>query len=119
MDWDDMRVFLALARVASLGRAGQVLKMDPATVGRRVSRLEGHLGRRLFHRSHQGYALTEDGLRLLPHVEAAQAHLSAAETPNDTGAGLKRANPPWRAGWLRELPFCRRSLPGSVPTTRR
>jgi len=88
MDWDDMRVFLALARAASLGRAGQVLKMDPATVGRRVSRLEGHLGRRLFHRSHQGYALTEDGLRLLPHVEAAQAHLSAAETPNDTGAGL-------------------------------
>lgn len=88
MDWDDMRVFLALARATSLGRAGLALKMDPATVGRRVARLEGRLGQRLFHRSHQGYALTEDGLRLLPHVEAAQAHLSAAEAPGATGHGL-------------------------------
>lgn len=88
MDWDDMRVFLALARATSLGRAGLALKMDPATVGRRVARLEGRLGQRLFQRSHQGYALTEDGLRLLPHVEAAQANLSAAETPDDTEKGL-------------------------------
>ncbi|NBB98634.1 MAG: LysR family transcriptional regulator [Alphaproteobacteria bacterium] len=88
MDWDDMRVFLALARAASLGRAGQVLKMDPATVGRRVSRLETRLERRLFQRSHQGYALTEEGLRLLPHIEAAQAHLRAAEAPGAPGQGL-------------------------------
>lgn len=88
MDWDDMRVFLAVARAESLGRAGQALKMDPATVGRRVARLEARLGRRLFHRSHQGYALTEDGLRLLPHIEAAQAHLRAAEEPGAPGEGL-------------------------------
>lgn len=88
MDWDDMRVFLALARAESLGRAGQVLKMDPATVGRRIARLEGRLGQRLFHRSHQGYALTEDGLRLLPHVESAQAHLRAAVAPGAPREGL-------------------------------
>lgn len=88
MDWDDMRVFLTLARAESLGRAGHVLKMDPATVGRRVARLEARLGQRLFQRSHQGYALTDDGLRLLPHVEAAQAHLRAAEAPEGTGNGL-------------------------------
>ncbi|MBN2760335.1 MAG: LysR family transcriptional regulator [Rhodobacteraceae bacterium] len=88
MDWDDMRVFLALARAESLGRAGQVLKMDPATVGRRIARLEARLGRRLFQRSHQGYALTEDGVRLLPHIEAAQAHLRAAEAPGEIGQGL-------------------------------
>lgn len=88
MDWDDMRVFLTLARAESLGRAGQVLKMDPATVGRRVARLETRLGRRLFQRSHQGYALTDDGLRLLPHAEAAQAHMRAAEAPSSLGEGL-------------------------------
>ena len=88
MDWDDMRVFLALARAESLSRAGQVLKMDPATVSRRVARLEDRLGKRLFHRSHQGYALTEDGLRLLPHVETAQAHLQAAQAPGAPGEGL-------------------------------
>ena len=36
----------------------------------------------------KGYALTEDGLRLLPHVEAAQAHLRAAEEPGASGEGL-------------------------------
>lgn len=88
MDWDDMRVFLALARATSLGRAGQALKMDAATVGRRIARLEARLGQRLFHRSHQGYALTDDGLRLLPHVDAAQAHLRAAEAAGAVGQGL-------------------------------
>jgi DNA-binding transcriptional LysR family regulator len=52
MDWDDMRVFLALARMESLGRAGQHLRLDPATVGRRIARLEEGLGRRLFTRSY-------------------------------------------------------------------
>lgn len=88
MNWDDMRVFLALARTESLGRSGQSLKMDPATVGRRIARLEARLGQRLFHRSHQGYALTEEGLRLLPHIEAAQAHLRAAEAPSTTAEGM-------------------------------
>lgn len=83
-----MRVFLALARAESLGRAGQTLRMDPATVGRRIARLEARLGQRLFHRSHQGYALTEDGGRLLPHIEAAQAHMHAAEAPATPGGRL-------------------------------
>ena len=78
MDWDDMRIFLALARAESLGRAGAVLRVDPATVGRRVARLEEGLGRRLFTRSHQGYALTDEGARLLPHAQAAEAAILAA-----------------------------------------
>ena len=40
MDWDDLRVFLAVARTESLSAAGKRLKIDPATVGRRVTRLE-------------------------------------------------------------------------------
>ncbi|MBR3370276.1 MAG: LysR family transcriptional regulator [Rhodobacteraceae bacterium] len=86
MDWDDMRVFLALARGESLGRAGQVLRLDPATVGRRITRLEDGLGRRLFTRSHQGYALTEDGARLLPHaIEAETALIAASDAAQATG----------------------------------
>ncbi|MGY6635407.1 MAG: LysR family transcriptional regulator [Alkalilacustris sp.] len=68
-DWDDLRVFLALARGESLGRAGRALRCDPATVGRRIARLEEALGTRLFVRSAQGYTLTEDGLRLRPAAE--------------------------------------------------
>lgn len=88
-DWDDMRVFLALARMESLGRAGQQLKLDPATVGRRIARLEDGLGRRLFTRSHQGYALTEEGTRLLPSAIAAEAAmLEATRVSGDAQTGL-------------------------------
>ncbi|MCC5966973.1 MAG: LysR family transcriptional regulator [Natronohydrobacter sp.] len=89
MDWDDMRVFLALARMESLGRAGQQLKLDPATVGRRIARLEEGLGRRLFTRSHQGYALTDEGSRLLPHAMAAEgAMLEAGKAAGAEQTGL-------------------------------
>ena len=77
-DWDDMRLFLALARTESLGRAGASLRLDPATISRRIARLEGALDKRLFTRSHQGYALTEEGARLLPHAIAAEAAMTAA-----------------------------------------
>lgn len=78
MDWDDLRVFLAVARAESLSGAGKRLKIDPATVGRRVARLEEALGARLFAKSPQGYALTEEGARLLPHAERAEAALDGA-----------------------------------------
>ncbi len=89
MDWDDMRVFLALARMESLGRAGQQLRLDPATVGRRIARLEDELGRRLFTRSHQGYALTDAGTRMLPHAIAAEGAMMQASTAEGAAqAGL-------------------------------
>jgi DNA-binding transcriptional LysR family regulator len=80
MDWDDLRVFLAVARGESLTAAGRSLRIDPATVGRRVARLETAMQAQLFTRTQQGYILTEDGARLLDHAEAAeQAMTGAAE----------------------------------------
>lgn len=70
--WDDFRVFLAVARQESLSAAGRALRIDPATVGRRVARLEQRLGQPLFAKSPQGYALTDAGQRLLPHAELAE-----------------------------------------------
>jgi len=78
-NWDDMRVFLAVARAESLSGAGKVLQMDPATVGRRVQRLEEVLQSVLFVKSPQGYALTEAGQRLLEHAQQAENALLAAE----------------------------------------
>lgn len=74
-NWDDLRIFLAVARGESLSAAGRVLRMDPATVGRRVGRLEEQLGHPLFAKSPQGYALTEAGARLLVHAETAEQAL--------------------------------------------
>ena len=78
LDWDDLRVFLAVARAESLSGAGKRLKIDPATVGRWVARLEDALGARLFQKSPLGYALTEEGARLVPHAERAEVALDGA-----------------------------------------
>ena len=78
MDWDDLRVFLAVVRDEGLSRAGRRLAMDPSTVGRRIARLEQVLGHALFVKSPQGYTLTTEGTRLLPHAEAAEQALTGA-----------------------------------------
>lgn len=78
MDWDDMRVFLAVARAESLSGAGKSLRLDPATVGRRIARLEQDMGTRLFVKSPQGYGLTEAASRLLIHAEAVETAVAAA-----------------------------------------
>lgn len=77
-NWDDMRIFLAVARGESLSAAGRDLRMDPATVGRRVSRLEQDIGAPLFAKSPQGYGLTEAGARLVTHAESAEQAFSLA-----------------------------------------
>lgn len=76
--WDDMRIFLAVARTESLSGAGRELKVDPATVGRRIARLEEALGTPLFAKSPQGYAPTDAGQRLLAHAERAEQAMEGA-----------------------------------------
>ena len=68
-NWDDMRLFLAVARENSLSAAGRVLRLDPATVGRRIQRLEAGLQATLFVKSPQGYALTDAGALLRDRAE--------------------------------------------------
>ncbi|MDF0597410.1 LysR family transcriptional regulator [Psychromarinibacter halotolerans] len=76
--WDDLRVFLAVARSESLSGAGRLLRIDPATVGRRMQRLEQGVGAPLFAKSPQGYALTVDGQRLMDHAERAEQAVTGA-----------------------------------------
>ena len=103
--WDDMRIFLAVVRGESLSAAGRALRLDAATVGRRVARLEEQLGAPLFAKSPQGYALTEAGARLVIHAEAAEQAMSlAAEWSTRPCRGSRRPDPHRRAGRLREFP---------------
>ena len=88
VDWDDLRVFLAVARSESLSGAGKALRLDPATVGRRIARLEEAVGARLFVKSPQGYGLTEAASRLLTHAEAAETALAAASEALSGPEGL-------------------------------
>jgi len=77
-NWDDMRVFLAVARAESLTAAAPVLQMDPATLSRRIARLEAVAGASLFVKSPQGYALTNLGTRMRDEAVLAEAALSRA-----------------------------------------
>ena len=60
-DWDELRVFLALARAGSLGACARQVKVDPTTVARRVGALEDSLGVRLVVRNPDGIKLTREG----------------------------------------------------------
>lgn len=77
-NWDDIRLFLAVAREQSLSAAGKVLRLDPATLSRRMQKLEAALQARLFVKSPQGYALTEAGAALLARAEEAETAMRSA-----------------------------------------
>ena len=96
--WDDLKVFLVVAREESLSAAGRVLRIDPATVGRRIARLEAALGASLFLKSPQGYALSAAGERLLAHGEDAEQAMRAVTEalagPSEGLAGQIRIGAP-------------------------
>ena len=77
-NWDDLRIFLAVARQSSLTAAGRELRLDPATMGRRVTRLERQLKTVLFRKSPRGYSLTDVGAELLIRAEIAEESMRAA-----------------------------------------
>jgi len=89
-NWDDMRIFLAVARAGGLTAAVPTLKMDPATLGRRIGRLEAAIGAPLFLKSPQGYALTDRGQRLRDKaIEAEDALELAIEAGEENSPGLQ------------------------------
>ena len=88
-DWNDVRFFLALVRAGSLSAASRDLRVNHATVGRRVTALEQALGQALFERRPDGYDLTGEGHRLLPTAlameQSALAFAEAASTEAHAG----------------------------------
>jgi DNA-binding transcriptional LysR family regulator len=73
MNWDDLRVFLAVVRGGTLNAAGQLLGLDPTTVARRLGRLEARLGRTLFEVTAAGHVPTPPGQDLLAHAQAMES----------------------------------------------
>lgn len=73
LDWDDLRLFLAVARHGGLTGAAREHGSSPATVGRRMLALERAIGRPLFLRRQTGYQLTDDGRLLLARAQTMEA----------------------------------------------
>jgi DNA-binding transcriptional LysR family regulator len=62
LDWNDVRIFLAVAETGSLNAAGRNLGLTQPTISRRMEDLEYRLGAKLFSRSSRGVVLTDAGL---------------------------------------------------------
>lgn len=97
-NWDDMRLFLVVAREQSLSGAGKILRLDPATLGRRMARLEKAMQVALFVKSPQGYALTQAGEQLLERAGVVEQAMRGAAVgdlaQSDTLGGQIRLGAP-------------------------
>ncbi len=85
MNWDDLRLFVAIARSGGLAAATSASGVSAPTLGRRMAALEQTLGVRLFTRHRDGYDLTDDGLTLLELTATVEQGAHAIER--------------WRAGF--------------------
>lgn len=97
-NWDDLRYFLAVARTGTLSAAAEQLGTEHTTVARHIHALEGELNSRLFHKSNNGYGLTDAGSQLLAGAEAIESAYAsvkaAASSEGQTIIGTVRIGAP-------------------------
>lgn len=113
LDWDDYRFYLAIARNRTLKAASKQLKVDQATVGRRLNALQDRLGSTLLEKRSDGYFLTAAGLRILDHVETIEREMLSIDRAilgkDDRIEGVVKIAMPgalanqWLIGYLRPL----------------
>lgn len=83
MNWDDVRIFLAVARAGQILGAARRLGLNHATVSRRVASLEEAMKAKLFRRLTTGSELTPAGESLLATAERMEADMIAARAAID------------------------------------
>jgi DNA-binding transcriptional LysR family regulator len=96
MDWDNLRIFLAIARAGQILAAAKVLHLNHATVARRLDALEESLAVKLFERRTTGTLLTAAGEKLLIRVERMESELLQADigTAGNSINGVVRVGAP-------------------------
>ncbi|WP_157016562.1 LysR family transcriptional regulator [Mesorhizobium xinjiangense] len=98
MNWDDVRIFLAVARAGQILGAARRLGLNHATVSRRVAALEESLKTKLFRRLTTGSELTQAGEHFLGVAERMEADMIVARAEiageGDDVAGVVRIGAP-------------------------
>ena len=79
MDWDVVRVFLAIAREGSMRAAGRALGLSQPTIARRLTSLETDFGQPLFDRLPDGVRLNAAGQQLLDPAEDVERAMLVVE----------------------------------------
>ncbi len=94
MNWDDLRMFVVLAREKTLAAASRRLGVDQTTVARRLYAFEQSLGAALFERGEGRWRLTSFGLRALERAERIEEDVAGivrcAEADAEGVTGLVR-----------------------------
>ncbi|ABE37191.1 bacterial regulatory helix-turn-helix, lysR family protein [Paraburkholderia xenovorans LB400] len=78
-DWENVRHFLAVARIGTLSGAARSLKVDHATVSRRLSALEDEIKTRLIERLPRACKLTLIGQRVFELAQGMEEDAYAIE----------------------------------------
>jgi len=98
LQWDDVKLFLALCRARTVGAAGRALGVDASTVSRRLVALEEAVAATLFDRGRDGITATKAAEDLLPVAEEIEAMMmrftNAAEGLEREASGLVRLTCP-------------------------
>ncbi|HHY51119.1 MAG TPA: LysR family transcriptional regulator [Alphaproteobacteria bacterium] len=89
ISWDDLRLFLDVARLGGLTAATRVTGLSAATLGRRVTALEHQIGEPLFVRRQTGYELTRAGEELLRRAEDVEQAMLAVDRWRQGNVGEK------------------------------
>src|SRR5258708_12647189 len=77
MEWHARGFVLAVADAGGLAAAARALRVDTATVSRRLDALEAELSCKLFERSRQGLKSTSAGAKLLTHARRIEGEVRA------------------------------------------
>lgn len=105
MEWNDVRIFLAVARGRSFGEAARRLDVSHPTVGRRIKALEEEAQQPLFRRTKDGLVLTNAGDTVLTLAETMEDSAMSIErrlTGNDQRLEgiLRISSADWFAGYV-------------------
>jgi DNA-binding transcriptional LysR family regulator len=84
MQWEQVRLFLAVTREKSLAAASERLGWDVSTVSRRLDKLEEDVGSPLFDRTREGTTPTALAEQMLPFAE--EMELAASRFENASAA---------------------------------
>ena len=120
MNWDDLKVFLAVASTGSLAGGARRLGVSQATTWRRIRALEDTMKVTLFERNPSGYVITPVGTNLLRAIDGVQRTIEAAQgrlvdTPDALTGEVRVAAPEFVGLMLTErLPMLALRHPGLI-----
>jgi DNA-binding transcriptional LysR family regulator len=85
----DVLTFLAVCRHGSVTGAARDLRVTPSQVSKAVARLERHLKRPLLSRRARGVSASEEGQKVVPHLEELVEKVQALSRTSDAAPEMK------------------------------